>query len=293
MTLGQLRDREVNRRINISEGEVDNYLAAAAARAENPEYTLAHIIVRLPEQVDADKIARLRSKAEEALQKLQRGEDFAKIAATYSDAPDALSGGMLGTRPADRLPTLYADALKTLSPGQISGILRSSAGFHIVKLIEKRGGKVALPSQRQTHARHILIKVGDAVSNSEAKQKIDAIKARIDAGGSFAEEAKLHSNDLSAPKGGDLGWLSQGSTVPPFEKAMDALPLNKVSDPVRTAFGWHLIEVLERKQDEGSEERLRQNARQVLLERKADETMQDWLRQLRDRAYVEYRLEER
>jgi len=292
--ISRLRDREVDSRITISEGEVDNYLSSAEARGENAEYTLAHIIVRIPEQVTADQLARLRAKAQQALQQIKQGEDFAKIAASYSDAPDALSnGGNIGTRTLDRLPTLYADAAQKLKPGEVSEVLRSAAGFHLLKLIDKRGGKITAPVILQTHARHILIKTNEVVSDTDAKRKIDALKERLDNGAEFSELARLHSNDLSASKGGDLGWLNQGDTVPEFEKAMDALPLNKISAPVRSPFGWHLIQVLERRNTDGGQERLRLAARQALRERKSDEAYQDWLRQLRDRAYVEYRLEER
>lgn len=293
MTVSRLRDREVDSRITISEGEIDNYLASAEARGDNAEYLLSHIIVRLPEQAGPEQIARLRSRIVEAQQRLQQGEDFAKVAAAYSDAPDALSGGNLGVRPIDRLPTLYADAATKLEPGQISEVLRSSAGFHLLKLVDKRGGKLAPRNTQQTHARHILIKTTELVSDAEAKRKIDEIKARLNNGASFAELAKQHSNDMSASKGGDLGWLDQGVTVPEFEKAMNALPANTVSAPVKSPFGWHLIEVLERRVSEGGQEQLRQAARQALRERRSDEAYEDWLRQLRDRAYVEYRLEER
>ena len=293
ITVSRLRDREVDSRITISEAEIDAYLASAEARGDNAEYLLSHIIVRLPEQAGPEQIARLRSRAAEAQQRLQQGEEFAKVAAAYSDAPDALSGGNIGVRTIDRLPTLYADAVGKMQPGQVSEILRSAAGFHIIKLVDKRGGKLAPKSIQQTHARHILIKTTELVSDSEAKRKIDDIKAKLNAGANFAELAKQYSNDMSSSKGGDLGWLDQGATVPDFEKAMNALPLKKVSEPVKTPFGWHLIEVYERRTNEGGTDQLRQAARQTLRDRKADEAYDDWLRQLRDRAYVEYRLEER
>ena len=198
-------------------------------------------------------------------------------------------------RPLDRLPALYADALKKLKPGELSDILRSPAGFHIVKLVEMRGtgpakGPVAL---RQTRARHILIKVNQLVTEAEARRKLVAIKERLDNGADFAEIARLNSNDLSAARGGDLGWLNQGDTVPDFEKAMDALKIKEVSAPIQSPFGFHLIQVLERRTEDATAERQRQTARQVLRERKADEAHQDWIRQMRDRAYVEYRVEER
>jgi len=294
MTLSRLRDREVDNRIVISEGEIDNYLASAEAQGGEEQIAhLAHIIVRVPEQATPQQLAKIRARAEQALQQLRAGEDFAKVAVVYSDAPDALTGGSMGARPVDRLPSLYADAVKDLKPGEVSGLLRSPAGFHVVKLLGRQGGALAVPTLRQTHARHILIKVNELVSESEARHKLQGIRERLVNGGDFAELARLYSNDLSASKGGDLGWLYQGDTVPDFEKAMDALKLNEFSKPVQSPFGFHLIQVLERRTEGATPERRRLVARAALRERKADEAYQDWIRQMRDRAYVEYRLEDR
>lgn len=297
--LSRLRDREVNSRVTVSEGEIDNYLAnqQAGAAEQETEVALAHIILRVPEEATPDQLMRIGARAKAALEQIRRGEDFAKVAAAYSDAPDALSGGSIGLRTLDRLPALYADAARKLAPGEVSDILRSPAGFHIVKLIEKRGrpgtDAAALPALKQTHARHILIKVNELVSETEARHKLETLKERLDNGADFAELARLYSNDLSAAKGGDLGWLYPGDTVPEFEKAMDALKINEVSPPVQSPFGFHLIQVLERRTEEAGKDRQRLQARMVLRERKADEAYQDWVRQLRDRAYVEIRLEDR
>ncbi len=294
VVFARLRDREVDSRIAISEGEVDNYLENAGRPGNNEELVrLAHIILRVPEQVDAAKASGIRARAEKALQQLSAGEDFGRIAASYSDAPDGLSGGIIDWRPVDRLPGPYAEAVRNMKPGEISGLIRTSAGFHIVKLVDRRGGALATKSLKQTHGRHILIKVNEVVSDGEANRKLLALKERLDNGGDFAELARLHSNDLSAAKGGDLGWLYQGDTVPEFERAMDNLKIGDTSEPVRSPFGWHLIQVLERRTEDASQERTRQLARQALRERKSDEAYQDWLSQLRDRAYVEYRLEEK
>ncbi len=224
---------------------------------------------------------------------LRNGEPFAKVAAAFSDGGDAMAGGVLGLRAKDRLPALYVEAAQKLKVGEVSEVLRSPAGFHIIRLLERKGGVDALPALRQTHARHILIKVNEVVSDAEARHKLEGLRERIVNGGDFAELAKLHSNDLSSAKGGDLGWLYQGDTVPEFEKAMDALKLNELSQAIKSPFGYHLIQVLERRTDEGSPERKRLAARQALRERKADEAYDDWLRQVRDRAYVEYKLEAR
>ncbi len=293
MTIARLREREVESRIVVSDGEIDNYLSHPEQANQTALVTLGHIIVRVPEQADPAKLAQLRARAEDALARIRAGEDFSQVAASFSEAPDALSGGLLEPRPADRLPTLYAEAVAKLQPGEVSDILRSPAGFHIVKLLERRGGGAVGGAIRQTRARHILIKVNELVSSDEARHKLVGLKERLDNGADFAELARLYSNDLSAAKGGDLGWLYQGDTVPDFERAMDALKIGEVSGPVQSPFGWHLIQVLERKRAEAGDERKRLLARQALRERKSDEAYEDWLRQLRDRAYVEYRLEER
>jgi len=293
MTVARLREREVESRIVVSDGEIDNYLTHPEQANQTALVALGHIIVRVPEQADPARLNQLRARAEEALARVRAGEDFGKVAASYSEAPDALSGGIIEPRPADRLPTLYAEAVAKLQPGEASEILRSPAGFHIVKLLERKGGGVSGALIRQTHARHILIKVNELVSSDEAHHKLAGLKERLDNGGDFAELARLYSNDLSAAKGGDLGWLYQGDTVPDFERAMDGLRLGEVGQPVRSPFGWHLIQVLERKNAEPGDARKRLLARQALRERKSDEAYEDWLRQLRDRAYVEYRLEER
>ncbi len=293
MTVARLREREVESRIVVSDGEIENYLAHPEQAGQSTVVAIGHIIVRVPEQVDPARLGQLRARAEEALGRLRDGQDFGQVAASYSEAPDALQGGLLEPRPLDRLPTLYAEAAAGLKPGEISGILRSPAGFHIVKLFDRKGGDGLGGTIRQTHARHILIKVNELVSSEEARHKLEGLKERLDNGADFAELARLYSNDLSAAKGGDLGWMYQGDTVPDFERAMDALAIGEIGKPVRSPFGWHLIQVLERKNAEAGDERKRLIARQALRERKSDEAYEDWLRQLRDRAYVEYRLEER
>jgi peptidyl-prolyl cis-trans isomerase SurA len=297
IVLSRLREREVESRILVSDGEIDNYLVNPdqAGSAANVEVQTAHIVIRVPEQASPDQLMRIGARARAALEQIRRGESFAKVAASYSDAPDGLSGGVMGSRPLDRLPALYADAVKDLKPGEVSDILRSPAGFHIVMLISKVGdsGSKRMVTLKQTRARHILIKVNEIVSETEARRKLVALKERLDNGADFTELARLHSNDLSAAKGGDLGWLYQGDTVPDFEKAMDGLKLNQISEPVQSPFGFHLIQVLERRTEDATAERQRLAARQVLRERKSDEAYQDWVRQIRDRAYVEYRSEDR
>ena len=293
IVLSRLRDREVDDRVAISDGEIDNYLATPTPANASGIVSIAHIMVHAPEQAAPEELARLRARAEQALAQIKSGEEFGKVAATFSDAPDALKGGMLDPRAADRFPPLFSEALSKMQPGDVSEVLRSPAGFHIIKLIDRQGGVQDSATFKQTHVRHILIRVGELTSAADARHKLDAVKERLANGADFAELARLYSEDTTAAKGGDLGWIYQGDTVPDFERAMDGLKVGEVSDPVQTSFGLHLIQVLERRVDAGSKDRQRQAARKALRERKADESYQDWLRQMRDQAYVEYRLDER
>jgi peptidyl-prolyl cis-trans isomerase SurA len=293
IVMQRLREREVENHLIVSEGEVDAYLAEQAKTVSLDEYNLAHILVRLPEQASAEQIETARRRAETALGQVKSGTDFRQVAVAFSDAPDALQGGALGWRALDRLPTIYVDAATKLKPGEVSAVLRSSNGFHVLKLIDKRGGN-GPPKVQQTHVRHILIRTSEVVSEDEAKRKLLALKQRLDNhAADFAELAKSNSNDGSASKGGDLGWVYSGDMVPEFERAMNALKEGEISAPVQTQFGFHLIEVLGRRDEDVSQERQRVEARQALRARKSDESYQEWLRQLRDRAYVEYHLEDR
>jgi peptidyl-prolyl cis-trans isomerase SurA len=292
LTMVRLREREVEGKILVSDGEVDLYLANQASTGANEEYQLAHILLRAPESASPEQLQKLKLRGEQALKRAKEGASFAELAASYSDAPDALQGGDIGLRPLDRLPQLYAETAARMQPGEVSDLLRSSAGFHIIKLLAKRGGSGPV-SVQQTHARHILIRVNEIVSETEARRKMENLRERLVNGGDFAELARLYSQDGSAGKGGDLGWVSPGDTVPEFERAMDALKDNELSPVVQTPFGMHLIQVLERRQRDVSEERKRAVARQALRERRLDESYQEWLRQLRDRAYVEIRLDEK
>ena len=292
IVVARLREREVESRITVSEAEVDRFLKGQQAEGRNDEFNLLHILVTLPEAASPEQIQGRRTRAEEALARLRKGEDFKQVSATYSDAPNALQGGDLGWRPVGRLPTIFAQALGGMKPGDVSGVLRSPAGFHIIKLAEKR----ALSNQvlvEQVRARHILIRLSEIVGEQEARRRLEGMRRRVVAGADFAEIAKSQSEDASSARGGDLGWLSPGDTVPEFEQAMMALAPGEVSQPVRSPFGWHLIQVLERRKEDLTRERERQVARQSIRVRKGDEAFTDWVRQLRDRAFVEYRLDDR
>ena len=293
VTIQRLREREVDSKVQVSEAEVDNYLATVAAQAggEN-EYELAHIMVGVPDQATPDQIEQRRRRAEEALSAIKGGKDFKEVAAQYSDAQDAISGGDLGWRTPARLPLVFVSALKDMQKGDVSPVLRSPGGFHIVKLNDTRG-RNAPTVVEQTHVRHILVRVNETTSETEGKAKIDRVRDRIDTGAKFADQARLNSEDASSSKGGDLGWVSPGDTVPEFEQAMNKLKIGEVSAPVRSPFGWHLIVVDERRTQDVSDARKRDSARAAIRARKADEQFSEFMRQVRDKAYVEYKTDEK
>ncbi|MFC5480495.1 peptidylprolyl isomerase [Massilia suwonensis] len=293
--LQRLREHEVDSKIQVSDAEVDTYLAAEkAAAAEKVEMDIAQILVGIPANATPEQIAARRARADEVMRQLRTGADFAKIAATYSDAPDALKGGAIGWRDPDRLPPLISDQLRKLSPGQVTPVIKSNTGFHIVKLVDKRS-LAKEPEQavvQQTRARHILIKATPAMPAAQVKAKLAELRAKIVAkSATFEDLARQNGQDGTAAKGGDLGWLQPGDVVPEFENAMNALKPGEVSDVVESPFGFHLIEVLERKSEDQSKERERLRARNVIRERKLGEAVEDWAREVRDRAYVEYREE--
>ncbi|MBI3528601.1 MAG: peptidylprolyl isomerase [Betaproteobacteria bacterium] len=291
--IARLKEREVDSKILITDAEIDNYLKNQQSQGgKDDEYSLSHILVLVPEQASPEQIKAKRIIAEKALEQIKGGADFRQVSAGVSDAQNALEGGPLGWRPAARLPQIFVESVKTMKVGDVSTVLRSANGFHIIKLLDKRGNEspVIIP---QTHARHILIRLNEVVSEAEAKQRLTNLKERIENGANFTELARLQSEDASASRGGDLGWLSPGDTVAEFERAMNGLEPGQVSDPVQSPFGWHLIQVVERRSEDMSKERQRVLARQSIRTRKADEAYQEWVRQQRDRAYVELRLEER
>ena len=293
ITIARLREREVESRITVTESEVENFIRTQQdPKAREEDYDISHILVTVPEHASPEIIKERRARAEQALTEIRNGTDFRQVAATFSDAPDALKGGSLGWRNASRLPTLFLDAVRELRPGEVSGVLRSPNGFHVLRLNDRRGSTMPM-TLRQTRARHILIKTNELVSEDEAQRRLVSLKERLDNNADFAELARLYSEDASNAKGGDLGWLSPGDTVPAFERAMDRLSPGQVSDPVRSQFGWHLIQVMERRTTDVSGERQRLEARRALRARKSDEAYQEWLRQLRDKAYIQYRIDER
>jgi peptidyl-prolyl cis-trans isomerase SurA len=296
ITRMRVRDREVEGRIQVSEGEIDNFLQEQAnTTLTTTEYDVAQILIGVPEIASPEYVERSARRTEDLYRQLMEGADFARLAAGYSAAPEALSGGDLGWRTLDRMPTLFADSVKDLQSGTVAKPVRSPVGFHILKLIGKRESVSAKMSNKpvlQTHARHILLRVTDAMSEADVKHRLNDLRERIAQGKQdFGELARLYSLDPSSTRGGDLGWLYPGDTVPAFEEAMNALKIGDISEPIQSPFGWHLIQVTERRTEQTSIERRRMEARGALRERKSEEATQEWLRQLRDRTYVEYREE--
>ena len=293
LTIQQLLEREIGNRVTVTDSEVENFLENPQSRAGmDVSYQLSHILIGIPESASSEAIQAARKRAEDIRRQLAGGANFEQTAVSQSQGADALKGGALGWKKAGELPELFLEALKTLPVGGTSEVLRSPNGFHILKLNNKRGDAQA-EAVTQTHVRHILLRPSEILSLDEARQKLLALRERIENGDDFAALARAHSEDTgSAASGGDLGWASPGQMVPEFEKAMNALKPNQLSAPVRSSFGLHLIQVLERRNHDMSREREQAAARQQIHARKADERYEQWARQLRNEAFVEYLLEE-
>ena len=250
------------------------------------------ILILVSENMNSTQIQQKKERADLAYAKLKEGVEFAKVAAEFSDSADAAQGGIVEWRPASQLGPQFSELLGTMQPGDLTQIIQSPAGFHIFKLLDRRAMEVPTVIINQTKARHILIKINELTSDSEAKSKIVKLKERLNKGEKFEELAKLYSEDASNSSGGNLGWLSPGDTVLPFEQAMNDLQLEEVSEPVKSQFGWHLIQVIERRTQDVSTDRRKQKAREAIRARKSDVVIQEWLRQLRDQAYVELRMDD-
>ena len=295
MVISRLIQRQVKQRINITDQEVDNFLATnKTQRGANAEYRLQHILISLPDGASAEQIARAQAKAEALVTRLREGSDFAQLAATNSDGGNALEGGDLGWRNSAQLPSLFAGEVDAMQEGDVSAPIRSPSGFHIIKLAELRNVEDKRRHViQQTHPRHILISTNELTSDADAKTRLEQLTLRLESGEDFATLARAHSDDRgSATNGGDLGWTSPGDLVKQFEAAMKKLPLNKISKPFKSPFGWHIVEVLERRNYDDTTKFIRNAARQAIGNRKAEEETQTWLRRLRDEAFVEYRLDD-
>ncbi|MBV1775428.1 peptidylprolyl isomerase [Burkholderiaceae bacterium DAT-1] len=291
MVMARLMERDLKSRVFVSEQEVDQYLKMQGDKIDI-QFRLSHIMVGIPEGASPDVVVARRKRADQALSELAAGKPFASVAAAYSESQDALSGGDLGWRAAGTIPPAFMEAIQSLQPGGFTPVLRSAGGFHIIRMLEKRAdnGKEVV---QMTHARHILIKVGELTSDAEAKARIEEIRAKIVAGAKFEDEARQKSEDISASKGGDLDWVPPGVFVPQFDKAMNELKLNEVSQAVRSPFGYHLIQVLGRKDQDVTDERKKERVRTELRERKASEQQEEWIQAKRDQAFVENRLDDK
>lgn len=289
MTLVRLRQQNVDSRINITDQEIENFLAIQRRQGRsNDEYRIGHILLALPDGATPEQIAEVRARAEAVLERLRAGEDFSELAIAMSDGQQALDGGDLGWRRANEIPTLFADLVPQMRVGDISDPIRSSSGFHIIRLSDHRTAERHIIEQ--TRARHILVRADELTDDAQARQMAGQLRERILAGADFAELAREHSDDrASGARGGDLGWVEPGMMVPAFEQAMDALEPGEISEPVQSEFGWHLVQVLERRSHDATEEFTRDMARESIFRRKAEEEFAEWLRRLREEAYVEFR----
>ncbi len=349
LALERLRQRVVDSTILVTDAEVDAYLRDQKARQsgggggltraiapdaapQQPQQAaipsqpavmgLAQILIRIPEGSSPEQVAALRARAEAILARLKRGEKFEVLAATSSEGPEASRGGDMGGRPMEAWPDLFLNAVSGLQDGQVSNVIQSGNGFHILKVLGRAGGNAPAPASKtqapaapqpaqgqsrsgivapqgpmpvqQTKARHILIKTSEVVTDDVAKQKMMQIRDRIVSGGEpFSDMAKRFSNDGSAPSGGDLGWLNPGETVPPFEKAMNALKIGQISEPVKTQFGWHLIVVDDRRTEDMAEQFMRNQVRQKLFQQRSEAAFELWLQTVRNQSYIDNRLEKR
>jgi peptidyl-prolyl cis-trans isomerase SurA len=289
LTLQRLTERNVPARIKISDSEIDQAVIARqnASLNTNPDIELGHVLIAVPEKSTDTEVAALQAKAQNVFTSLKAGEDLARIAKEFSNGAERDKGGLMGLRAANRYPTLFVDATKNLNIGDVT-VVRSGAGFHVLKLVTKRASSVVTVTQ--THPRHILLRPGGQLSQTTARAQLADYKRQIESGkADFAKLAREHSQDASGPDGGDLGWVSPGMFVPEFEEVMNKLQPGQIADPMVSRFGVHLIQVLERREAPISEREVRDMARNSLRDKKFDETYQLWAQEVRGRAYVEYR----
>ena len=290
LTISHLQQGIVNSRIKVTDQDINNFLASSDGKyATSPDFHIGHILIAVPGSADADTIAAAEKQANDIYQKLQSGSEFSQMAITYSNDQAALQGGDIGWRKLAQLPELFGNQMANLAVGQVSKPFRSGAGFHILKNIEQRGGGEQLVEQ--THARHILIKTSEIMDDAQARQKLLDIKARIEKGEDFAKLARDNSEDTgSMLSGGDLGWATPGMFVPEFEEAMRNTAIGGITRPFKSQFGWHILQVLERRKEDMSDKMKRNQAANVLRSRRFDEEFQLWLTQIREEAYVEIKL---
>lgn len=291
MIISRLQQRQVFRKINVTDQEIEDFLANQELQdRSSEEYRLQHLLLVVPEAAGGDAIQSIKTKAENILAQLKSGADFTKMVIENSDGQQALDGGDLGWRKLAQIPSLFVDEITKMNVGDVSDIVRSPSGFHIIKLSDKRSNE---PQHivSQTHARHILLQTNDLQSEEEVKSRLLQLKQRIDSGEDFATIAAANSQDKgSAGSGGDLGWVNPGIMVKDFEEAMNQLQVGQISEPIKTQFGWHLIKVEERRNYDNTEQFMKNRAREYIQEQKRGPALQNWLRQIRDEAFVELRL---
>ncbi len=290
MILVRLRQQHVDSRVNVTEQEVDNFIAIQRRQGQsNDEYRIGHILIALPDAATPEQIATAQQRARTVLDELRAGNDFSQVAIASSDGQQALDGGDLGWRKANEIPTLFADLVLQMRAGDTSDLIRSSSGFHIIRLLDHRAGTRRMVTQTQT--RHILVTTNELRGDEQARSTLLELRERALAGEDFAELARRHSEDPgSASRGGDLGWVEAGQMVPEFEDMMASLAPQEIGEPVKSRFGWHLVQVLDRRQHDNTEEFTRDTARESIFRRKAEEEHASWLRRLREEAYVEFRI---
>lgn len=287
--INQLRGREIGERVKVTDREVEHYLDTEGKfGGDAVQYRLGHILVSLPEGASASAIQKANSKVQGIIKQLREGQDFGQVAMEQSEGGDALKGGDLGWRSMNQIPTLFVEEVVKMKQGDISDPIRSPSGIHVIKLLETKGGVSGQHMITKTQVRHILIKTNELVNDEEAKKRLINLKGRITDGDSFESLARAHSDDKgSALNGGSLDWVTPGALVAEFEQTMDKLAINEISEPIQTQFGWHLIQVLDRKQQDNSSEFEKEQVRETIRKRKIEEETELWLRRLRDEGYVE------
>ncbi len=289
MLISRLRKAVIEDKVSISDREIEGYLTTQSVQGGSDEsYHLLHILVSVPDAADPEEVQQAQEKLRKIQQLLDEGEDFSEVAVTYSDGQNALEGGELGWRKKGELPSLFADIVPALKVGEVSSVLRSGSGYHLVTITEKKSEQTHMV--KQTLASHILIKTNELTTDEDAEKRLQQLRERLINGEDFAELAKAHSDDTgSAIDGGSLGWASPGVMVPEFEEKMNELAVGEISDVFKSRFGWHIIKVVDRREENMAEEFNRNQARAQIRKRKIEEDLENWLRQLRDEAYVEYR----
>lgn len=293
LTISRLHQRIQAKPVNVSEREIEDLIATnKTEKGANKRYRLRHILIAAPEAASPEALEKARQQAETIRMRAMEGGDFARLAASYSKGRNALKGGDLGWRAGNELPTLFADQVLNMKPGEVSEVIHSPSGFHIVKVEAVEGGP-STPSVEQSRARHILITTDDVTDDTKAKRTLQALRARILQGENFGKLAKQYSADEgSAKRGGELGWAIPGTYVPAFEKTLTALKPGEISQPFKSKFGWHIVQLEDRRVAPIAEDVLRNRARSFLTQQKQEEALELWLRRLRNDAFVEYRLPE-